>query len=390
MDESNNNKAFALAALLAVSAAIRLYLNDIVQYSPADESTYLDFTKTLFAGGLGQYADIVQTFIHDRDMWLFPSPLRWSWIGAAWAFCSLAGHCTFRDLATLSTLSGIASVALTYWIGRELFDSPTALAAAALAATSPLQLALGRRALADEFFCMLVLASIATLLAYLRTSRTPWLIAFVVFSTLTFGAKEQFLLVYPVILLFWWLRTRTINIKTLIVWALPPFLYFAVFCALAHDVTSFFTVAHLTTSTIDAEYPEQYQNGPPQRLLIDLMAVAPLVTVAAIAAAGWLVAKARETTRNQRHLFAMIAGILVIHGMLSSKNLRYIVSVDPLLRLLAATFAWTELRDKRWLALAIVVNAAVELLLFRTIFIAGNVYDPVSDDLLRALKMLPR
>jgi hypothetical protein len=72
--------------------------------------------------------------------------------------------------------------------------------------------------------------------------------------------------------------------------------------------------------------------------------------------------------------------------LLSSKNLRYIVPADSLARLAAATF----LRDKRWLTLAIVLNAVVELLLFRTIFITGDVYDPVTDALLRALKMLPR
>ena len=390
MDSENHNRALALAAVLAIAAGIRFYLNNIVQYSPADESTYLDFAKTLFSGGVSQYADLVQTFLNDRDMWLFPSPLRWSWIGATSIFCSLAGHCTFRDLATVSTLAGIASVGLTWWIGRELFDSPTALAAAALAATSPLQLALGRRALADEFFCMLVLASIATLLSYLRTSRMPWLVAWIVFTTLTFGAKEQFLLIYPIILLFWWLRTRAMKWRMLIVAALPPFLYFAVFCLLAHDVTSFFKVAHLTTSTIGAEYPEQYQNGPLQRLIIDLMAVAPVVTLAMIAACGWVAARAREATRNQRHLLALLGGILVVHGLLSSKNLRYIVPVDPLARLLAATFLCGTVRDRRWVTVAILINAVIELLLFHAIFIAGNVYDPVTDDLLRALKMLPR
>jgi len=400
LDSENHNRALALAAVLAIAAGIRFYLNNIVQYSPADESTYLDFAKTLFSGGVSQYADLVQTFLNDRDMWLFPSPLRWSWIGATSIFCSLAGHCTFRDLAMVSTLAGIASVGLTWWIGRELFDSPTALAAAALAATSPLQLALGRRALADEFFCMLVLASIATLLRYLDKLRAcptlsyagqalqlvPWVIV----TTLAFGAKEQFLLIYPIILLFWWLRTRTMNWRMLIAAALPPFLYFAVFCLLAHDVTSFFKVAHLTTSTIGAEYPEQYQNGPPQRLIIDLMAVAPVVTLAMIAACGWVAARAREATRNQRHLLVLLGGILVVHGLLSSKNLRYIVPVEPLARLLAATFLCGTVRDRRWVAVAIVINAVIELLLFRAIFIAGNVYDPVTDDLLRALKMLPR
>jgi 4-amino-4-deoxy-L-arabinose transferase-like glycosyltransferase len=384
--ERTNGNKLTVAIVLAIAAAIRLYLDNVVQFmTEADEGTYLDYTKRLFDGGIGQYPDLVLTYIGDRDMWLMPSPLRWSWLGATSFASTISGECTFRVLATVSMVAGIAAVWLTWRIGRELFDDHVALAAAALTATSPLQLALGRRALADEFFCALVLASIASLLAYLRTNRNAWLIAWIIFATLTFAAKEQFLLVYPVILCFWWLRTRALGWKTLIAWTLPCFLYFAVFCLLAHDVTSFFRIAHLTTSTIGAEYPEQYQNGPPHRLLIDLLTVSPLVTLAAIAAFGRL----RNATMNERHLLALVAGIFIVHGLLSSKNLRYIVPADSLVRIVAATFVCSELRDRRWIAALIAINAAIELAIFRAVFLTGGVYDPVTSELMRTLKMLP-
>ena len=388
MDSANNTKSEPLTfgLLLLVAAAIRLYVNNIVQFmTEADEGTYFDYTKRLFDGGIGNYPDLVRTYLADKDMWLMPSPLRWSWLGTTSLASLISGECTYRVLATVSTLAGIAAVWLTWRLGRELFDDHIALAAAALTATSPLQLALGRRALADEFFCALFLASCASLLAYLRTNRNAWLAAWIVCATLTFAAKEQFLLAYPVVLLFWWLRGRSLDWKTLLAWALPCFLYFAVFCLLAHDVTSFFKIAHLTTSTIGAEYPEQYQNGPPQRLLIDFLAVSPLVMLAAIAAFGRL----RNATLNERHLLALVGGFFVVHALLSSKNLRYIVPADSLVRLVAATFALNELRDRRWVVALIAINAAVELMLFRTLFFVGGIYDPVTEELLRVLKMLP-
>ena len=374
-------------AVLAVAAAIRIYFNNVAQFmTEADEGTYFDYAQRLFNGGVGQYVDLVRTYIADRDMWLFPSPLRWSWIGVTTLASDVTGHCSYRVLSTVSMLAGIASVALTWRIARELFDDSIALAAAAFAATSPLQLALGRRALADEFFCALVLASIAAILGYARTRRIAWLVAWIVFATLTFATKEQFLLVYPLLLGFWWLRTRTIDLRTLIAWALPGFLYFAVFCALAHDVTSFFTIARLTTSTIHAEYPEQYQNGAFHRVFIDLMALSPLVMLLAIAAIGRL----RNATTNERHLMALLGGILVVHGILSSKNVRYIVEADSLARIVAAVFVVSEIRSRRWITLLIAINAVIELAIFRAVFLIGNVYDPVTDELMRTLKMLPR
>ena len=62
--------------------------------------------------------------------------------------------------------------------------------------------------------------------------------------------------------------------------------------------------------------------------------------------------------------------------------LRYVVSADPFMRLtVAAAF------PRKWL---VAVNAAAELVLFYIIFVVNNVYDPVTDELLRALRMLPR
>lgn len=311
-------------------------------------------------------------YLDDPNLWLFPHPLRWSWIGITSLACF---DCTHRTLATISTIAGICVVALTWWIARELFGSQSAFVAAALAATSPLQLALGRRALADEFVCALVLASIASLLLYLRDQRLAWLVVWIAATTLAIAAKELFLFTYPFVLGFWWLRDR----KLRWVWLLPPLLFFAVFSILARDVGSFFEIARLTASTAGAAYPMQYQSGPPHRLLIDLMAVAPIVTSVAIAA---LIAL-------RRHPLAMLAfAMFAVHALLPSQNLRYIAAVDPLLRIVAAAFLVEQ--PRRWLPAGLVINAAVELLLFHAIFIRAQVYDPVTAALLRALKMLPR
>ena len=379
--KNENNITTLLAPLLVLAAAVRIAADNVVAYSRADESVYLLYAKT-------GYPQIVRMFLADSGLWVFPPPLRWSWIGATSLFCSITGECTHRTLATLSTLAGIAAVALTYWIARELFGSQIALVATALAATSPLQLALGRRALADEFFCAAVLAALATLLRYVRTRHPGWLAAWIGAATIAFAAKELFLFVYPLLLLFWWLRTRRIALPELAAWVAPPLLYFGVFCLLAGDGTSFLRIARLTASTVGAPYAKQFQSGPPHRVLIDMMAVAPIVTIIALAALVLVALRHQES--ESRHLAVLTAAILALHAFLPSQNLRYVVTADPLLRILAGTFLFSEVRQRKWLIALLLVNAAVELTLFHAIFIAGEVYDPVTDNLLRALQMLPR
>jgi hypothetical protein len=371
---------FLLGPLLVLSAALRIAINNVIAYSRADETVYLLYAKT-------GYPQIVRTFLDDPGMWVLPNPLRWSWIGTSSLVCSLVGDCSHRTLASLSTIAGIIVVALTWIVARELFGSQIALAATALAVTSPLQLALGRRALADEFFCAAVLASIATLLWYLRTRHPGWLAAWIAATTIAIAAKEQFLFIYPVLLLFWWLRSRRPGLAEIATWAAPPFLFFAVYCVLSRDVSSFFRIARIITSAMTAPYAEQFQSGPPHRLLIDLMAVAPIVTVVALAALVTITL--RSGRAEGRHLALLAAGIVVVHALLPSQNLRYIVHADPLLRILAAAFLVGALKKPRALAALLLLNAAVELALFHRIFVTAQVYDPVTDNLLRALKMLP-
>jgi len=96
------------------------------------------------------------------------------------------------------------------------------------------------------------------------------------------------------------------------------------------------------------------------------------VTMAFIAAA-WM--------QRREPLVVLALGILVVHSLISSKNLRYVVTADPLMRLVVAS----AFPRKTFL----LVNAVVELALFYVIFIANDVYDPVTYELLRALRMVP-
>src|SRR5205085_2207030 len=125
----------------------------------------------------------------------------------------------------------------------------------------------------------------------------------------------------PVVLVFWWLRERKLRWE----WLLPPCLYYLVFSLLARDLRTFFRIAHIIGSVMNAPYAAQYQSGPPQRLLIDFMAVAPLVTIAFLAIAVRPHPALRATlSRNAGEgrgegVLVLALGILIVHSLISSK-----------------------------------------------------------------------
>jgi 4-amino-4-deoxy-L-arabinose transferase-like glycosyltransferase len=350
-----------LLGILAAAAALRIWWNDVPAYSRADEAVYTNYTRFLLDHS---YRELVRDFITDQSRWVYPNPLRWGYFLLTSLTCRAAGRCDERMLAWLSTAAGLACVYLTYHLGKRLVSREAGLVAAALTVTSPLQLALGRRALQDELFCALVLASLIALVENRR-------LATVAAITLALAVKETMFLSYPALLLAAWTTWRKKDLPLLLV---PPLLYFAVFAILARSGGDFFRVMAIVRDAAGAPYAAQYQAGPPHRILIDLLTLSPLVVLLAAARRRW-------------DLPAQISAVFIlIFALVTSKNVRYAVMIDPMLRILAAS-TLLELARVRWAALAAV--AVSELWLFHAVFIRARVYDPVTDNLLRALGAIP-
>ncbi len=156
-----------LLLLLLVGAVLRVAVNDVGRYSPSDEAHYEDMTAALLRDGWGSYPKLVRSYLADREQWLRPTPTRWGYLGMTVLTCAVRSPCDGRALAWLSTLAGVASIVLSYAIGARLLGKRAGLIAAALTVTSPLQLALGRRALQDEVYCAVFLAALWALVRML-------------------------------------------------------------------------------------------------------------------------------------------------------------------------------------------------------------------------------
>jgi 4-amino-4-deoxy-L-arabinose transferase-like glycosyltransferase len=388
---------FLFVLLLVAGAALRIEVNDVEEYSPDDEAVYVRTTVFLHEHGWSNYPALVQNYIADRAAWLYPHPMRWGHFALTTLACTVAAKYDARTLAGLSTAAGILSILLVFLIGRELLGGEVAVIAAALTATSPLQLAMGRRALQDEVFCAAILLTLWLGCLVINTAdgnarRRLGLVAAAVASmTLTLGIKESFLLLYPAVLLFLFVVAPSPRLRALRRIAplavLPPALYALVTIVLCGGVKRYFSLLHIVmtaASSINSPFAQQFSSGPFHRPLFDLVILSPIVIVLAIAGA------ARSGQNRALHaLTAFAVAALVIFGLLSLKNVRYVIPIDPVARLLAAS-AIASLPRRPWLALGVVgLIAATELQLFYELFEVADIYDPVTDGLLRALHSIP-
>lgn len=396
-----SGQRWLLAAILVAAAALRIGWNNVESYSPADETVYVNYTRTLVDGGFFRaYPEIARAFESDSRRWVYPSPLRWGYFGLSTLATHIYGSTEPRALAWLSTIAGILAIPLIFGLALQLFDARVALLAAAFTAVSGIELALGRRALQDEVFCFSVLASAYCVMVIVtrRDDETPrWFIALAVASlTLSFAIKESFLYLIPAFAVFLLLhRTpRELRLRHIALFVLPPLFYYAGFCLLTRSVGLFFRTGELVTSAMKAPYVVQYQSGPPHRLLLDFFITTPMVSILAAAAIVFIALTAsKRGSERSIALFVVIA--VAIFALVPSKNLRFHVMLDPFIRLLAAwivaSTAVTARAMRSWtLAIVAAANAVIEIEIFHTIFIAHDGYDPVTQTLLQALGALPR
>lgn len=377
---------------------LRLLLNDVAHFSSADESVYVDLSRRLASDGFfSAYAGIAREWISDPAWWRYPSPLRFGYLALTTFGMRLVDTVDPRILAWISTLAGIAVLPLLFEIARRIAGTRPALLAVSFAAVSPLSLALGRRALQDEVLCMATLLAFLSIVVMLGNEHRPVLRTTLAVAALTFALsiKESLLLLLPAFAVFVFLHLwpRTPGLRHVVLFAAPPLLWWTSLAVLSQDATMPYRTARLVASAMAERYVVQYQSGPPHRVLFDFLLVAPLVTILACGAAALIVSGA---TRNPhaRALLAFLTLGFAGFALLASKNLRFLLMLDPFVRLLAA---WAVVmpregvrtRTSTIVAVAL-MNVVIELELFHTIFQTGAVYDPVTHALLDALGSVPR
>ncbi|MDP9245271.1 MAG: glycosyltransferase family 39 protein, partial [Chloroflexota bacterium] len=303
-----------ILVLVAIGAVIRIGVNNVTIFSPADETAYLNYSKTIQTGRTG-FEAAVQSFLSDPNRWPYPSPSRWVAFEADAAICKIAG-CDYRALAWMSTLSGIALLPVVYAAGRRLLTPAAALLGTAFVTTSPLLLGLGRRALTDELFVLVTWVAIWAMLRVFGPARPLDYIVAIVAMGIAFGVKESFalfavavaamFLIRPPRRLRWWDLSLVIG---------PPIAYTLGFTLAGGHPGDLVALERIFLSyrAEPGGYELTYGSGPFYQPIVDFLILSPAVTMLAIAGFG---AAAAGTDVGARRLAATALVSFVGFGIL--------------------------------------------------------------------------
>lgn len=383
-----------LLLLLLITVAVRLPIMFGVKRTGWDERAYAVFAQTLDERGITGIRQWMRDYKTNESLQKSPLFLRVGFIVPAMIACKTLGGFNADNVAWLSFVSGVALVVLGAHFAEKLAGNKLAMLCGILLITSPLAAGLSRRGTQDVFTAVVFLAC----LYFFHKSWQPrgllTPVALGVCLCIALLTKESALLLYPMMALASAYYYRVMDLR-LSGWALiglvaAPLTYLLIEIAICGDLASFIGTYRTYASlqqTLD--YTVHYEKGPWFHYLLDLLAIAPLAFVGAVA--GLSVPQTDEPARHGRNLALIyLAGGILLFGQVPILNVRLVLFLDTFLRLGSAIgVAWSAGRfAARWARGVTVVVLGLILISdsfqFYQIFVRGNVYSPTTFLLLRA------
>ncbi len=393
---------FVLLVLMALaSVLVSSNLGKNSYQLKADEGVYLHYAVQVAQQGLPAFPALFKGYLQGkRENQYFPTPLRLTTIGVDALAVRLWGPRP-ESLQRVSWLSFLALLVLVFWSFRGRFGDWAAYGTTLLLAVSPLHLAMARRALSDSWVALLTVASLMLFLRFLLDASRPrqWLWVSLLYGA-AFLARESSVILIPVswALMGWhaFRSRRRIALWPFLSVSLIPLAGAALLCALAAGgvMPAWKTLSVTCASVATNTYALHYGSGSWFRYVVDALLISPWTVLLYLLGLGALLAGRSEDARLRAW---MLVPILFV-GCLAwgTKNIRYALALEVPIRLGAVFFLWwVTLGEKetvvRWivLALAIAGIAWLDVRSFSDLFVARQMYDPVSFNLLAARQFLP-
>ncbi len=390
--------------ILLAAVLIRMSFPPLNEYYyGADEGHYLAFANAVKDHGFfaGMYSS-ASAYANTPNSFIWPNPLRIFYIFLGSIFIRFADGMT--GLSYLSMFSYILLLILSYRFTAKYFNPLAALLLTALLAISPLGLDMSCRALMDATTYLMVIASIITFVNYLAAPGKWRLFVFILVYLLCILTKEINIILFPFFIVVWCYRyfKKENDLRkghlALIILTIPLAAFLAYISVLGTN--NFFGIldalSNITRITEVHKYYAIFNRGPWYKYIIDFTILSPYVLLLAFLLMGYYL---NDYSKNK--IWAAVTCFLIIGYLVVvctiSKNVRYVMPFDWLLRLMIALGLPVVLAKYSFLARIkklsvisfILVLGFMDINTFYNFFIVKKIYDPVNYLLLDAGGVLP-
>jgi 4-amino-4-deoxy-L-arabinose transferase-like glycosyltransferase len=393
---------FHRESLLIILAAViaLIIINSLFSYGifrDSDEVYYLHYTKEILKGGIPAFKSLPAAYLADANYRGHPTPLRFGFIILYALSYGLFGA-SFISIVLVSIFFLFAAVFIAYVFFRKTWGQDAAFLGGLLLLTSPLAIALSRRALPESASNFFLLAVVILQIDYFTTGCKAWKRWCVagLLSLALMIRETNILFIFPLAvssLAFLSNKNFKAIVKSwIIMYIVPPASVIVLYRFLFGNVFAELGAIYLTSSVKCSNYVMNYQSGPWFRYLVDFMLISPWVTILGVYYAVNTLIKKKRPGELALALF-MTATVFIFSFF--SKNIRYVSILDYPLRLFVVLALLSiDIVDRKkalfFIALTIAIAISIfDLVNFFRFFVGSGIYDPVSFRFLLFWKFIP-
>ena len=373
-------------------------------YKSADEGYYFRFASIIAEKGISQFPFLIKYYTDNDMAYLYPIPSRVGHVLLTASWFKLFGT-SFVSLAKFSFFCYLLFVLACFYFSRKFFDRSISYPFALLLSSSPLVMAMGKRALSDSNFNLFCALSIWTFMDFLITNKRNKFFVFLVIYSFCITVKESSLVLLVFFIVFFLLhkyyyKNAISNLYIFCIMFIPLFIggvsYVILFGGLANfvDLIKAFVDTHFGSDKLNP-YAVLFSAGPWYRYIIDYLLLNPVGTLLFIGYCGYFLVSRKWEWKIVYFLLYFVIFFAILSSLKYGKVVRLIINLDMVIHLFSIFMLYSIFRhdnskkQTQIVFISVLVIFLINYITFLYLFYQLNIYTPISYWLLIARKLIP-
>jgi len=369
----------------------------------ADEGYYFRYASLISEEGIAVYPKLIADYAHNEKTRFYPAPSRIGYLLPAALLFKMFGP-SYSLLAGISLFSFLSFLIVFFYFCRKHFGNNIAVFSTVLLSSSPLLLAMSRRALTDSTANLTWGLTAWLFLDYLVHRKQNTYSALILSLACAILIKESSLVLFPFLFITTLVynsfhgqkKVKLICLGGIFLW--PVIIVLTAFLLTLGGPAQFLQAIQgilLTHFNSPLSNPYNlFSTGPWYRYIVDFLLLSPVTTLLFIGYAFYLVA---IRSNDWKKIYFLLYFILVygFSNLLQySKVIRFVMNLDMVICLFSV-LALYELfggqnqgKGEKYLRISCLIIFFINFYTFLTMFYIGGLYDPISYHLLALRKFI--
>ncbi len=284
------HKIFVICLILFAILSVYFFIPAETEFfKGADEGYYFNYAAAIIERGMAGFPYLIKSHIENPQSYLVPPPSRVGHVLFTALWLRLFGA-SFTNLFKFSFFCYVLFILVNIYYSRKIFGKDIAYLFALLVSSSPLVMAMGKRALSESNLNLFSALSLWTFMDFLVTKKKSRFFVFLLFYSLCVTVKESSLLFVVFFIAFFLIYKyyfknpiRGIYFANIaLLWLVIGSIFYIVLF-----IGGFGNFINLAKAVISAHfggvkfspYAVLFCTGPWYRFIIDYLLLAPITTL---------------------------------------------------------------------------------------------------------------